>query len=179
MSKTYGPNNMTRTQQYDYVRAACIRGDNCKSIAYATGLHIRNITDNRKNLGLPVRRIPKISKLYLKKLRNLRETGMTITDIAKQEKKAVSTVHEQLVKSGCKVQTMGKEFAVRIVEILQERGKPVHSPELYCLYITKHGNDVTRGTFQSRLIRFECARKLHNVTGCGYWPKEDPIPDVT
>lgn len=72
----------------------------------------------------------------------------------------------------------GKEFAARVVAILQEHGKPAHFQKLYDLYVARHGNDVTSGTFRQKLVRFECAKKLHAVDGRGYWPKEDPIPDV-
>lgn len=72
----------------------------------------------------------------------------------------------------------GKEFAARVVGLLQEHGKPARFQELYDLYVVKYGNDVTSGTFRQKLVRFECAKKLHTVDGRGYWPKEDPVPDV-
>lgn len=72
----------------------------------------------------------------------------------------------------------GKEFAVRIVALLRERGSPAHFQELFDLYSGRYGSEIKAETFRQKLVRFECAAQIHSVDGRGYWPKGDPLPDV-
>lgn len=97
-----------RVSQKDnnYFVAAWNRGDSMKDIASYLGISVYAAMSRRKRLikngvNISIRRIQKIPLNYLVKLRAMRESGMSIVEIATKENKALGTIHEQLIRSGC------------------------------------------------------------------------------
>jgi hypothetical protein len=111
----------TRKEKEDYIVRVSAKGESLKDMAATLGCTVAYVVKIRKNLGLPKRRIPKLSENYFVRIREMRESGMKIKDIAKIEGKAGPTIHEHLMRAGCECNVGAERNGVYHAKI-EQRG---------------------------------------------------------